>query len=77
MIAICIIILAKSKLEISEDPPIYEDDLDEPLKLDLAAEAEDKQLEEEDIDEKGKTGDDDDNDDDNNGGDDDDEIVYL
>ncbi len=45
------------------------------MKLDLAAEAEDKQLKEEDIDEKGKTGDDDDDDDD--GGGDDDEIVYL
>ena len=44
------------------------------MKLDLAAEAEDKQLKEEDIDAKGKTGGDDDDDD---GGGDDDEIVYL
>ncbi len=35
------IIIVESKLEFSKDPPIYEDDLDEPLKLDLAAEAED------------------------------------
>ncbi len=37
-------IIIVSKLEFSEDPPHYEDDLDEPLKLDLVAEAEDKQF---------------------------------